>query len=195
MNAVNNDTVRIATILKPCPYCGSHGIITQAAGQTKFGLGCTGCPLLFPDIYDTPETAVTAWGLRQGTASAAGGRATRGVSTWRKRRSCRRNLRIARREKKLKWIRAQIEAAATRLKELRKIEIQEFEAEAVADFAWLQNAEPLIAGDPVLLRSYRKESVPVQPPQNLGPEDFGRCDSGNSAISTVSGTRTTDPRK
>jgi hypothetical protein len=74
--------------------------------------------------------------------------------TRKKRRSCRRNLRIARRNKKMKSIRAEGEVLYQRLKELRAIERAEMDAARAEDRAWLMQMEPLIRQYPDLSKKF-----------------------------------------
>lgn len=152
MNATNEviRSVSIATIIKPCPFCSGRGYVTKAPGRSKFGARCDGCQASFPEMFETPETAITAWCQRRGTVSSAGGRGTRGKCSWKKRRSCRRNLRIARKQKKLKWIRCRVDVLASQLKVYRAIERAELEAEAARGRAELMILEPLIRQFPDL---------------------------------------------
>jgi len=148
MNVTNN--IVIASITKPCPFCAGRGILTQAADRPVFGIQCTGCPSSFGHVFDTPDLAVAAWCLRRGTVSAAGGRASKGKLSWRKGRSCRRNLRRAREQKKLKWIGSRIDAMYRWLKEYRAKEIAESEAAFTASMAELGVLEPRIRRYPDL---------------------------------------------
>jgi len=142
--------IPIASVVKRCPCCAAHGVITQAQGQSKFGVQCNGCPLTFLEVYNTPESAIAAWSLRRGTVSSAGGRGTRGKCSWRKRRACRKNLRLARKRKKLKWMRDRVDAIITWLKPHRELEMAEM-AEALAkSWAELTVLEPLIRQYPDL---------------------------------------------
>ena len=106
--------------------------------------------------------------------SAAGGKATRGVSTWRKRRSSRRNLRIARRKKKLKWIRTKCEALYWKLKPFREAELAEAEAALAQSHAELKQLEPKILADPLLARFYR-ELILKEKPAPVGSETAINC--------------------
>ncbi len=142
--------IPIASVVKRCPCCAARGVLTQAQGQSKFGARCNGCPLTFPEVYNTRESAITAWSLRRGSVSAAGGRATKGKSSWRKRRSCRKNLRLARKRKKLKWMRDRVDTIITWLKPHREVEMAEMRAALAKSWAELAVLEPLIRQYPDL---------------------------------------------
>ena len=145
-----NHTVPIATLLKRCPFCSSRAGVIRTAGQPVFGVRCGGCPVCLPEAFQSCEEAITAWCRRQGTISAAGGRATKGILSWRKGRACRRNLRRARERKRLKWIRTRVDAIASWLKECRAIEIADSEAAFATSMAELAILEPRIRQYPDL---------------------------------------------
>jgi hypothetical protein len=155
----------LATTLKLCPFCGSRGHVVRSANQSKFGVRCVQCAGGIPDTHLTLDLAISAWCQRRGTCAAAGGRATKGKSSWRKRRSSRRNLRFARKRKKLKLLKTRFEILAVQLKEFRAMEKTQLEAEIANDRAWLQKIAPLIAGDHVLapilalLKSHQERSA------------------------------------
>jgi len=146
MNATNQHDrhVMIATTIKPCPFCSSRGVITQADDPPKFGVRCIGCPACLPETLQSSSEAMAAWCCRRGTAAAAGGRGTRGVSTWKKRRSSRRNMRIARRKKKLKWMKAHVKVTLKWLKMFTSTELADMEALVAKDRAELALLEPII---------------------------------------------------
>ncbi len=156
MSAINEiiRSVSIATIVKPCPFCAGHGYVTKVPGCKRFGARCDDCQANFPEVYETPETAVDAWCQRRGTASAAGGRATKGKLSWRKGRACRRNLRRAREQKKLKWIRAKVDIMIPWLRALRAVEMAEMDEADAENRAWLKERESVIIADPVLRQMY-----------------------------------------
>jgi hypothetical protein len=87
-------------ILKPCPFCDGRAELATSTKPPRYGVICLNCPAEIPPLLLTQEVAVRLWNQRKGTASAFGGRATKGISTWKKRRACRRNLWIARHRKK-----------------------------------------------------------------------------------------------
>jgi hypothetical protein len=140
----------IASVLKKCPFCASRGLMIQVADQEKFGIRCTGCPVWIREVCDTPDAALTAWFKRKGTASAAAGRAGKGKCSWRKRRACRRNFRVARKRKKLKWMRNRVDAIITWLKPHREAEMAEMRAALANSWAELTILEPLIRQYPDL---------------------------------------------
>ena len=162
--------IPIASAVKRCPCCASHGVVTHVEGQSRFGVQCNGCPLTFPEVYSTPESAITAWSLRSGTTSSAGGRVKQGRCSWRKRRSCRKNLRLARKRKKLKWMRDRVDTIMTWLKPHREMEMAEMEAALAKSWAELTVLEPLIRRYPDLseildlLKSHQNRSDSDQSP-------------------------------
>jgi hypothetical protein len=96
----------------------------------------------------TPPTqlrrAVNAWCRRKGTASAVGGKSTRGKTSWRKGRSSRRNLRKARHTLQLKPIMRAVELAHGKLRPYREKELAEARALAEESRADLAALEPRI---------------------------------------------------
>jgi hypothetical protein len=92
--------------------------------------------------------------------SAAGGRATAGKCSRRKRASCRRNFRRAREQKKLKQIRARLSVVAPLLKSFYASKLAELQAAAATNRAALRELEPAILADPVLRGLY--ETLPSQ---------------------------------
>jgi hypothetical protein len=160
MNSIaeTNQIVPIAITIKTCPFCANRGLVTQVADQARFGVRCCGCQAAFPETYDAPDSAIAAWCQRQGTASSAGGRGTRGKCSWRKRRSCRKNLRLARKRKKLEWIRDRVDTIIPWLKAYRAVERAEREAARAENWAWLKEREPQIMANPMLRKLY--ESLP-----------------------------------
>ena|SRR5208282_3694319 len=146
-----NQVAATSTRLKLCPFCASRAEIFQADDR-RFGIGCPGCPVAIPAIYQSAEVAVMWWNLRQGTASYRGGLATKGLSTRRKRRACRRNLRKARQQKQLRRIRGHTESTMVMLKAARAVEMAEVQAAAKISRAKLAALEPQIRADPSLSR-------------------------------------------
>lgn len=151
----SNATIQIASIIKPCPFCSGHACITTAAEPGMFSVRCGGCSVALMETYENPESAVAAWRQRRGTASAAGGRSTRGKCSWRKRRSCKRNLRLARRRKKLKQITANLLITLPWVQALRKFERAETEAEKARAWASLKEMEPAVMSTPSLRPYYK----------------------------------------
>jgi|GEM_PF-4611844 len=140
----------IASLLKRCPCCAAHGVLTQAPGQSKFGVQCNGCPLTFPEVYSTPESAITAWSLRRGTVSAAGGRGTRNRCSWRKRRTCRKNLRSARERRKVKLLQTRLLVQIPWLHALRAYDQAESSEEKARAWASLKAMESKVMSIPSL---------------------------------------------
>lgn len=155
---------RLASVLKCCPCCAARGVVTQVAGQPKFGVQCNGCPLTFPEVYSTPESAIIAWSLRRGTVSSAGGRGTRDKCSWRKRRSCRKNLRLARKRKKKKQITAKLLIMLPWVQALRKFERAESEEERVRAWASLKAMKSSVLSVPSLRKVWKLF-------QNYAPEE------------------------
>ena len=85
---------------KLCPFCSRSAHPIQLNDGFAFLVECTGCKVRSPTTYPSVLAAAGWWNQRAGTPSAFGGRATRGISTKRKRASSRRNLRRARWVKK-----------------------------------------------------------------------------------------------
>lgn len=122
--------VSSTTPIRRCPFCGSPGQLVGASGS-GFGICCGQCGVFFPAIH-TQVVAITLWNKRRGTASAAGGRATLGVSTAKKRRAARTNLRLARNALKLKRLRAKVELLMPQLRAAREAQIYQAEQAAAA---------------------------------------------------------------
>jgi hypothetical protein len=158
------DVLQIGSLVKTCPCCAGRGVLTQAADETRFGVRCTGCPLSFPELYATPESAITAWSLRRGTVAAAGGRGTRDKCSWRKRRSCRRNLRRARGRKRKKDIIAKLLIMLPWTQALRKFEQAESEDERLEAWASLKAMKSSVLSVPSLRESWKTL-------QNYAPEE------------------------
>lgn len=158
MDHTNENTVStaIASLVKRCPCCASRGVLTEAPSQSKFGAECNGCPLTFPEVYITPESAITAWSLRRGTVSAAGGRKTRGKCSWRKRRSCRRNLRSARERRKVKQLKTRLLVQIPWLHALRAYDQAESSEEKARTWAALMAMAPQIGNIPSLRSLFKK---------------------------------------
>lgn len=62
-----------------------------------------GCPAEIPSLLITADVAIRLWNRRSGSIATRGGRA-QGISTPKKRRACRENLKRAREFKKLEQI-------------------------------------------------------------------------------------------
>lgn len=91
----------IATATKKCPFCGNVGLVYHNDSARGIAIRCKGCTATFARSFPTLQEALRLWSLRLGTASAAGGRATRGTCSRKKRKTCRRNLKLARDRKKI----------------------------------------------------------------------------------------------
>ena len=159
-NIVNN----FLNSIRCCPFCAATGHLTfRGLSPVLYGVQCRSCGANIPANRAKSQDAIQAWNRRRGLASA-GGKATKGIMTRKKHRSCRRNLRIARREKKMKSIRAEGEVLYWKLKELRAVERAEMQAERAENLAWLKQREPQIMADPALRQLYeslKKRDVPA----------------------------------
>ena len=148
MSNVTNKTVYQQKISKPirsCPFCGYPA---ELVGSTaRYGIRCYGCSVFLPAIHSTPEQAIALWHIRRGTASAAGGRATRGLSSRKKRRACRRNLRRARQARALL-------RSMEKLRSARAEELREAEQALAKSRAKLKALEPAIMANPALAELY-----------------------------------------
>jgi hypothetical protein len=136
--------------IRPCPFCGSQARLVVAHDQVHRGIQCAGCPACVPPICDTDWDALFRWNRRSGGGSAAGGRATRGISTPKKRRAARANLALARRSKQMIAIRAKTNEAIARLRPYREAEQRELETQAAWSRARLTALLPRLEADPVL---------------------------------------------
>jgi hypothetical protein len=97
---------------------------------TRYGVRCVACRTYLLPNLERVDLAVMAWNRRDGTPAASGGRATKCVSTAKKRRASRRNLALARAAKKVIKIQADTEDVMAQLKPIRQAEIAQ--AESVA---------------------------------------------------------------
>ena len=82
--------------IRPCPFCGSHAQFILAHDQVCWGIQCSACSACVPPVHRSEVEALIRWNRRSGGAAAAGGRATRGLSTAKKQRACHMNLKRAR---------------------------------------------------------------------------------------------------
>ena len=153
-HAVTDQADQPNPILKCCPFCAGKAEVVTANEPTRHGVRCASCHAGFQPVFKDREEAFFVWNWRGGTSSAAGGRATKGISTAKKRRTCRRNLKLARKAKKLKKVWADVDAAYAQLKPLRAAQIAEAEAAAAKSRAWLKAREAEILADPLLRRVY-----------------------------------------
>ncbi len=94
------------------------------------------------------------WNRRSGGVAAAGGRATQGISTSRKRRACRRNLKVARESKAMRKVKTETDHSVSLLRAARQAEIAQAEAAAAASRALLMDREAQILADPLLRQVY-----------------------------------------
>lgn len=123
-NFENSRQIQVATILTRCPFCNCRArLMRQDVEPANYGVCCYGCRAGLSAGFKKPEAALAAWCVRKGSISAAGGRATNGISTLKKQWACRRNLRRAREKKKLKQIIAHGDELYCQLKHYREIEL------------------------------------------------------------------------
>jgi hypothetical protein len=163
-NQTKNQTDQAAAASTPspkqCPFCNGLAVVTTCYEPIRYGVRCTACEVIFLPVLESEAEAVALWNRRCGTVSAAGGRATAGKCSRRKRASCRRNFRRAREQKKLKQIRARLNVVAPLLKSFWESELAELQAAAAANCAALRELEPVILADPLLRGLY--EMLPSQ---------------------------------
>ncbi|MGD0614170.1 MAG: Lar family restriction alleviation protein, partial [Verrucomicrobiota bacterium] len=107
-------------VLKRCPFCYSNAKVATAYEPTRYGIHCPGCAAGFLPVLETEREAVARWNRRAGTVSAAGGRATRGLTSRRKAAAARRNLRKAREQKQLNALKREITARLEALRSNRQ---------------------------------------------------------------------------
>jgi hypothetical protein len=138
--------------IRACPFCGSEARLVVGHDQVRRGIQCSGCPACVPPICETDWDALFRWNRRSGGAAAAGGRATRGISTARKRRASRANLALARQSKLLKRIRARTDAVVNQLRPHREAERSGLEQLATRSRARIAALIPRLEGDPLLSR-------------------------------------------
>lgn len=136
--------------IRDCPFCGSPAQLVVAHDQVRRGIQCSGCPACVPPICDTDWDALFRWNRRSGGAAAAGGRATRGISTARKRRASRANLALARQSKQMIAIRTKTDEAVALLKPYREAEERELDAMKEQTSARIAALIPLLESDPGL---------------------------------------------
>jgi hypothetical protein len=127
-NIITNTVSGSAIPIRVCPFCGSEARLVVGHDQVRRGIQCSGCPACVPPICDTDWDALFRWNRRSGGAAAAGGRATRGISTARKRRASRANLALARQSKQIIAIRTKTDEAVARLRPYREAEQRELDA-------------------------------------------------------------------
>lgn len=149
-NIISNTVSGPAIPIRACPFCGSQARLVVAHDHVRRGIQCSGCPACVPPICDTDWEALFRWNRRSGGAAAAGGRATRGISTPKKRRSSRANLALARRSKQMIAIRTKTDEAVARLRSYREAEQRELDALSEETSARLAALLPRLEGDPIL---------------------------------------------
>jgi len=152
MSYINNTTTVAHSVpVRCCPFCGSEAQLLCV--NDRYGIHCV-CGACFPPAHGTEAEALMRWNRRSGGVSAAGGRSTKGVSTAKKARASRQNLRQAREVKRLLRISAKNEASTLLLMEARQVELVQAEARAAEGRARLKEREPQILADPALARLY-----------------------------------------
>jgi hypothetical protein len=144
--AVSGPTIPI----RACLFCGSEARLVVGHDQVRRGIQCSGCSACVPPICDTDWDALFRWNRRSGGAAAAGSRATRGISTPRKRRSARANLALARQSKQMIAIRTKTDEAVARLRLYRDAEQGELDALSEETSARLAALLPRLEADPIL---------------------------------------------
>lgn len=108
--------------LKCCPFCAGRAYLRINQDKTDLRIQCDGCDLRTPSGHPENEEQLRAWwNRREGSPSAFGGRATKGISTKRKRAASRRNLRRAR-------VVAKSRRMADKLEAMREVEEAEYQA-------------------------------------------------------------------
>lgn len=136
--------------IRPCPFCGSEARLVAVHDQVRRAVQCSNCCASIPPTSGSEFEALFRWNRRSGGAAAAGGRATKGLTSAKKRRASRANLALARQSKRLKAIRAETDSVIVQLRPFREAEgqvLQELAAETSARLAALL---PRIEADPVL---------------------------------------------
>jgi hypothetical protein len=113
-----------------------------------------GCCALFAPILETVEAAVARWNRR--ISGAAGGRTTKGLTSRRKSRACRRNLRKARLAKKYQSVRAKALLIFPILRVLRSVQMSQTITEEHR--AELKPLTPKIQADSVAASAFKNYS-------------------------------------
>src|SRR5512137_445137 len=108
--------------IRPCPFCGSRAELVLAHDQVRRGIQCSACSACVPPVHRSEFEAMMRWNRRSGGVAAAGGRATRGLRSRRKLPAAKRNLKVARKAKQIKRIRAKTDEAVARLRPYREAE-------------------------------------------------------------------------
>jgi Lar family restriction alleviation protein len=106
---------------KLCPHCGCTSPEIVHQNESEEAWHCVACPDCGASsgLRSTEEEAAEAWNRRHERVSAAGGRATHGISTKKKHRACRRNLKKARAEKYRLQLNREVERKLAELWALR----------------------------------------------------------------------------
>jgi hypothetical protein len=155
MNFIFTQAVAAITIpIRPCPFCGSKAEFVSGEDQFCRGIQCPACSACLPPVNGDEFQALARWNRRSGSAAAAGGRATRGISTAKKRQASRRNLELARQAKAVMKINSEVSDSIAILKEARRAEIEDVEAIAAERRARLKHREGQIMADPHLRQLY-----------------------------------------
>ncbi|HEV2392685.1 MAG TPA: Lar family restriction alleviation protein [Verrucomicrobiae bacterium] len=138
MNTSNESatTNQPAIKLKTCPFCASQAEVKRA-DDGRFGVQCRCCRASVATVWQTADQALRWWNLRQSGPSYHGGLATKGISTAKKRRACRRNLKRARQQKQLQRIRRNVEEIMPQLQAARAEEMAEAQTAAAQSRARL----------------------------------------------------------
>jgi len=151
-----NESVHVpppAQGLMACPFCSARCEFVDDCDSQRIGVRCATCGASVPATHATREQATRTWNQRHGSPKSLatiGGAATKGVSTARKRTSSRRNLRKARKQKRLNQVKAKIEESYARLQDARKAEAAEIEAASARSRSRLAQLAPMILADPTL---------------------------------------------
>jgi hypothetical protein len=125
-DTVNRKQIHHQEHLKRCPFCAGRAQLRIDQDKTDLRIQCEDCDLRTPSSQPENEEQLRAWwNRRKGSPSAFGGRATKGISTKRKRAASRRNLRRAR-------VVAKSRRMAEKLQAMREVEEAEYQAEIAA---------------------------------------------------------------
>ncbi len=151
MSNINTEQIISSAIpIRPCPHCAAMADLRRFGDPALFGVRCRSCRAGFDPIHFSEASALIAWNQRRGTASAFGGRATKGLTSAKKRRSSRANLALARRSKQMIAIRAKTDEAIALLRPYREAEQRELDAQREHSSARLAALVPRLEADPRL---------------------------------------------